>query len=488
MYLVGVLSWAATMYGIGLAHWSAWFGLAALSLYLGVYLPLFIGLTRVLTHRLRWPLLLAAPIVWTGLELARGHLITGFSMALLAHTQVDWTPLIQIADLAGGYTLSFLMVFTAAGVAIAWRERSKRRVAAFHLAAAALLLFAALGYGSWRLGQQHPENGRSINAALLQEVVDTEFSSDPMIPINTFQRYAKLARAAARKEPQPDVIVWPESVYTADNGWPTWDANSRPPAEWPPEYDFEATLQNARRVFGNRSADLLLGIEPRPMMLVGCDSFHYGAEGAIDRYNSAMMLDSDSQVKAKYDKQHPVMFGEYVPFGDHFPFVYQFTPFGSGLTPGREPVAMTVGEVRLAPSICFESTVPHLIRGQVRALQRRGESPDVLVNLTNDGWFWGSSVLDLQHACAVFRAVELRKPMLVAANTGISAHIDGNGRVLAQSPKRAVDTLFVQAAADGRTSPYLLVGDWPAALCAAICLLAATLGLWPWERVWVAAK
>ena len=74
--------------------------------------------------------------------------------------------------------------------------------------------------------------------------------------------------------------------------------------------------------------------------------------------------------------------------------------------------------------------------------------PDVLVNLTNDGWFWGSSELDMHLVCGVFRAVECRKPFLIAANTGISAWIDANGRIVCRGPKRKTDTLLAEVAPD----------------------------------------
>jgi apolipoprotein N-acyltransferase len=117
-----------------------------------------------------------------------------------------------------------------------------------------------------------------------------------------------------------------------------------------------------------------------------------------------------------------------------------------------------------------------LIRGHVTELARRGQPPDVLVNVTNDGWFWGSAMLDLHFRCSVFRAIENRKPLVVAANTGISAWIDGSGVIRARGPKRATAILIADVRPDGRASPYHLVGDVPAGLCALACGLLAILG------------
>ena len=173
---------------------------------------------------------------------------------------------------------------------------------------------------------------------------------------------------------------------------------------------------------------------------------------------------------------HPVIFGEYVPFGEMIPALYRLFPLPNGLTPGTEPASLRVADLRFSPSICFENTMPHLIRWQVRQLAHDGKSPDVLVNLTNDGWFWGSSILDMQLDCAVFRAVELRRPFLVAANTGFSAWIDGNGQIRAKGPRRATGTLLANVHRDGRSSMYERWGDVPVSLCALCCLAAALSG------------
>src|SRR5262249_27016838 len=159
-----------------------------------------------------------------------------------------------------------------------------------------------------------------------------------------------------------------------------------------------------------------------------------------------------------------VPFGEYVPFATTFPWLYQLTPLPSGATPGSGPQALEIDHVRYAPNICYENTLPRLIRAQVNTLAAEDREPQVLVNLTNDGWFWGSSELDLHLACAVFRAVECRKPFLVAANTGFSAWIDSNGQIMAQGRRRATDVIVAQTQIDLRRSPYLAMGDLPAGL------------------------
>jgi apolipoprotein N-acyltransferase len=131
-------------------------------------------------------------------------------------------------------------------------------------------------------------------------------------------------------------------------------------------------------------------------------------------------------------------------------------------------VAVTIGGHRVAANICYETTLPESVRSLVRELGGRDGRPDVLVNLTNDGWFWGSSELDMHLASGIFRAVEVRTPIVIAANTGFSAWIDGTGRLLARGPRRATAVLRARVRRDGRTSPWLVWGSLPTGACVAV--------------------
>jgi len=144
----------------------------------------------------------------------------------------------------------------------------------------------------------------------------------------------------------------------------------------------------------------------------------------------------------RYDKNHPVMFGEYIPFGKMFPFLEAMSPMNS-IEFGEEFQTYQVNGFTIAPNICFETTVPHLIRRQINELAASGQEPDVMINLTNDGWFFGTACLDHHLACNIFRAIEMRKPNLVCANTGLSAHVNPYGRLQAVGPRRRAEVLFI---------------------------------------------
>jgi apolipoprotein N-acyltransferase len=214
---------------------------------------------------------------------------------------------------------------------------------------------------------------------------------------------------------------------------------------------------------------LFEGISTPPPMIVGGFSLDNAREHS---YNSALLLDSRGQVVSRYLKMHLVMFGEYVPLVHVFPFLSRLTPIEEGLNRGTSPAGMRVGGVVYAPTICFESSVSHLVVETANWLAARGEEPDVLINVTDDGWFYGSALLDHHLACGVLRAVEARKPFVIAANTGFSALIDAAGNIRVKGPRRQPAVLEMDIPLPSVNSPFRTVRDWPVMFLAAVCVVA----------------
>lgn len=465
LYLAGLIHQLVMIHWVRLPHWSAYFGWLALAAYLAVYLPVFIGLTRVVIHRWRWPVVVAAPCIWVGLELLRGHLLTGFSMQLLSHTQVGYPSVIQCADVFGAYGLSFAIVCVAASAAQLIHGLSTAAGTVWKPAlVAAIVLGMVFGYGRWQLQRTWTrESAQPRRVALIQGSIDTTFEEDNRA--DALRQYYQLTGQALRENPQVSLIVWPESMYAYE-----W-IELVEPVELPQDYPI--TVEQLAKI-GADTQQMALNFARQVghPLLLGSPGKRYVAD-RIERYNSAVWVTPDGDV-IHYHKMHPVLFGEYVPGGRWFPWLYRLTPMPNGLTRGTAPVALPFYDMTLCPNICYENTVPHLLRQQVRQLTAQGTPPDALVTVTNDGWFWGSSQLDVHLACAVMHAVELRRPLLIAANTGFSASIDAHGRVLAQGPRR--DTAVVEAeiaARADRTSLYERSGDSAAAACLLVCLLAA---------------
>ncbi len=489
VYGCSLLHWLLLLEWVRLPHWSAYFGWLALAAYLAVYLPLSVLLARELVHRWRWPSWLAWPVAWTGMELFRSWFLTGFALCLVGHTQVPCVPLLQVADLAGAYGVGFVLMMVAACVERCWPRENRRALRAAPLGIALLVALAAYGYGSFRVRQlAEMEAGaatkRTFRAALIQGSFDTQFDGDAERPRRAFLDYARLSReAAAAADSSLDLVVWPESMFTAAQPMISYEEPLQPIEGWELSVDeLRRRLDELADAVGARGAWVTQ--QTKTPLLAGLEWNHL-RDGREIRYNSAIYLGEDGKLLGRYDKMHRVMFGEYVPLGEWLPWLYRLTPMPDGLTPGTTPQVFEVGNTRVAPMICFENTVPHLVRRHVRQLTESGKSPDVLVTITNDGWFWGSSALDLHLACGVFRAVEMRRPMLIAANTGFSAWIDAAGRTRERGPRRAEGVVQVAQPLPERpaVSFYLRWGDLLPGVCLLANLLAGAAALARWVGV-----
>jgi apolipoprotein N-acyltransferase len=348
---------------------------------------------------------------------------------------------------------------------------------------AATVLVATLAYGHWRLSQTPPgASGPAAKIALIQGSLDTVFNVTDERRRETLDQYGGLTMQAVAEQKNLDLVIWPESMFVLGEYVLEEDATPPPQFQGSPE-DFAKRVAALRSdfdvVLANMAARANDNTDPgrETHLLVSGNTIAFGP-GRQRVYNASLLADREGKIVGRYYKTSAVMFGEYIPFGDVLPFLYSLTPMPGGMSVGDGPRVYEVAGLRLAPSICFESTSPHLIRGQVLQLARQGQRPDVLVNQTNDGWFWGSGMLDLHLRCNVFRAVENRKPLVVAANTGISASIDGNGVIKDRGEKRKLKVIITEVHADGRASPYHWLGDWPVNLLALACLALAVVGAW----------
>ena len=497
LWFAGLVHWLLTIHWLRLPHPATSIGWVALSAYLAIYVPLFVWGTRRMVTRFRWPLVAAAPLVWMGCEQLRGSILGGFTLGGLGHTQWRWTTLIQIADWAGAGGVGGLVMLGAASLSSA-ASAGRRRSAALSLGWGVAALAVVLVYGAGRIATA-PVDPRSLDILLVQGSIDTELKHDPDGAGEVLAEYDGLTRGALADGARPDLIVWPETMWR----WPILEIE--PDHELPADV-VERILGPATRAsgrgdgVGDRPGENDGGIESAAIRqarcreileqdridplaaharryattwLVGVDRqlASNRSTSGVFHFNSALFLDAGGVPVGCYDKMFPVAFGETVPLADQFPILYRLTPLPAGLTAGREPLVVTVAGLRVAPTICYETALPGAIRTVVDRLAAQGERPDLLVNLTNDGWFWGSSELDMHLASGIFRAVEVRTPLAIAANTGFSAVIDGCGRLVERGPRRATATLRASVHPDGRTSPWLLAGPVPTVICGAILLL-----------------
>jgi apolipoprotein N-acyltransferase len=497
LWLAGFTHWLATIHWLRLPHPATSLGWIALSAYLAIYPALFVAVARRLVHGWRWPLVAAAPVAWMAGEQLRGSVLGGFTFGGLGHTQWRWTTFIQLADTLGAVGVGGVVMAGAAAGAMLFnavlqrhgtaRGRLAREAAAAGLGATALVA-ATLAYGIWRIGQTPPPDGRALDVLLVQGSIDTELKHDPDAAGDVVRHYDDLTVAALAADPgdRPDLIAWPETMWRF--GLLEIDPDEQLPESVVEQTLAERSVDAVAETPAARQAACRQALEEERLALLAAFAKRYGTHWlvGVDRqvitphtptgarhYNCGLFLSPEGRPLACYSKRNPVMFGEYVPLADRFPWLYRLTPLAGGLTAGTLPVAVPIAGLWVGVNICYETVLPEAMRALVRELSARGERPDVIVNLTNDGWFWGSSELDMHLTAAIFRAVELRTPIVIAANTGFSAWVDGSGRLLARGPRRATGTLEARVVPDGRASPWLTWGSLP--LWAAVALAAVAL-------------
>ncbi len=484
IWFAGFVYWGAIHYFVCIPHWAGIFGWLLMSSYLACYFPLFIWFGRSLHQRLRVPLFLVLPFGWVSVELIRAYMVTGLGTSMLAHSMVNFPIMIQTADIAGGYGTTFLIALVSGcllDLLLEFKTKSKIIIASRVALVVATLGFM-LGYGQFRLSQfapldTQPDESKSLKVAIIQGSIDTVFPKT-IEEFETFYeqqivQYQGLThKAVTQKKHQVDLLIWPESIFPAEHLFLDQGTDSR-------ATDPEST-QAFRQVFRAIQSDEPYPFDPQSPVLnsgTGVPMLSGGHGYATDtdtEYNSVFYIDQNGDVQGLYNKNHLVMFGEYFPFGSYVPFVYDFMPIPAGLGQGEGPSMIEIDGIKFCPSVCFESTVGHLIRAHVNQLAQRDEEPDVLANITNDGWFYGTNCLDVHFACNVFRSVELRKQTIISANTGFSGHVDDAGRILQKGPRRKTDVLYVELKQRNKphTSIYRSVGDWPAASCLLLCLIA----------------
>lgn len=489
-WLVASAVWLALLHGIRLAFWPLTAGWIALSLYLAIYFPISILMARSLSTRFRVPMPLACAIGWTACEVLRAYVATGFSGCMLVHSQTPWPGVLPIASHLGGYGVGFMMTLSMAWIVAfvksvrtevqsTWWQRWSRDTVA--IVVLAWLTSSMLGL--WRRDEylQDIQPIKPIGRFLLiQGNMPTIFDATPELLQQGWFEYEQTTRRAIASVSDPasiDIVIWPESIFGGLAPYMRWDRGP----DLPSELGLTPTqMESAYRNLANAHADKLELLQQAfgrsrklPHLLMGTDVMSI-ASGRMDRYNAALWIDNDSSASTDYyAKHHLVMFGEYIPILSWFPNIMKAIGMGT-LSQGDVPKAWRIDNGRrLAPSICFENMVPHVIQNHIAELSAKGESPDVLVNLSNDGWFRGSSALDHHLNSAIVAAVENRTPMLVAANTGITAWIDGNGRVVQKLDRLTSGWILAEPIPDGRYGWWSWWGDLPAR-----CI--AVLGCMPW--------
>ncbi len=460
-YVCGVVWYAGNCYWIyqtmhlyGNLPKLASFGILILfSMYLGLYHALFGWILGVL--RLRYSTLsalCASPVVWVAVELARAR-ITGFPWDLLGYTQVDNLLLTRLAPWTGVIGLSLLV----AGVNALWllgTTTAHRRLPAYlgpALAAACTLL--AIGTAVWVKVPADPE---TASATLLQEnlgtgseaVANVESKAQLLTAFTNLSLHPMVeTKVGGGKETYVPAIALPKSLPTRLIVWP----------EAPTSFvDSDPSLRQGIAALAIRSS--------APIVVNDVSFGARNPDGRYSLYNSASFFFPDGSYAGRYDKMHLVPFGEYTPYKPLFFFAGHLLddlPF----IPGTERTLFTAQNRKYGVFICYES----IFGDEIRRFVKNGAQ--VLVNISDDGWY-GDTSAPFEHMDMVrMRAIENSRWVLRSTNTGVTAAIDPEGRITAALPRHVRSSLEVSFAYLDNQTFYTRHGDWLGWLCAVIAAL-----------------
>ncbi len=461
-YLCGILWFAGTCYWIfdtmhrygGLPVPVAALALLLFCLYVGLYHGLF-GMLLALVAGAGGPAglkpaesgaairraLAAAPFLWVAVELARTR-ITAFPWELLGYSQTGNFGLTRIASLVGVYGLSFEIVLVNSVFAAAFLgPRARRKLLLVAACGAAVILQA----GQLLVPPPVPADRNALlvqpNVPILEGAVWTrEYFQDTLRDLTALSLHPPGEMKDSRR---PDLIVWPESPS--------------------PFYTNDPLFRGAVSALAKQSGSWVvagsIGIKP---------AMHSGGE-ASQIFNSAAMVNPEGEWVGRYDKVHLVPFGEYLPFPQLFAFAGGLTKEVGEFQRGASHAPLDAGNERVGIFICYESIFPDEVR------QGPLEGAQVLLNISNDGWYGDSGAWAQHLQQTQMRAIENDRWLLAGTNTGMTASIDPYGRIVAATPRKVRTALDAPYALREGTTFYTRHGDWFAYLCAIISVGAVVM-------------
>jgi apolipoprotein N-acyltransferase len=348
------------------------------------------------------------PAAWVLFEWLRGWILTGFPWLAVGYGAAGW-PLQGYAPLGGVYALSFITLSVAGLLWLIVRQKPK-------LVFAAIALTVVLAGEALRHVQWTAPAGEPVTTALLQGNIEQEMKFRPERYARILETYATLAEAT-----QARLIVFPETAV------PGFFDRVDP-----------AYLRRLDAAAKRNDGDLLLGVPYR--------------RGRNEYYNSVLTLGT-SPAQA-YHKVHLVPFGEFVPPGFRWTLDLLSIPLSDFSRGALAQPPLEVAGQRVAVNVCYEDAFGHEIA-------RRAPEATLLVNVSNVAWF-GDSLAPAQHLqIARLRAIETGRMHLAATNTGITAAIDRDGRVLKRLPQFAEARLEIAAQGYSGATPYVRLHDWP---------------------------
>jgi len=445
----------------------AFFGWIGIGLYMSIWAPLFILLVRKVQLP-RISIVFTAPILWVGLECLRGIVIFDGYPWYLAGTGLLGIPVQSIATIGSVWLASYFVVTVAAAFATANVVRWWTWVS---LALVCIFFFL---YGM----SERTHRGPRIDVAVIQTNVtpSNKIEATWERQLEDFSQAIDMTYEAVHiAEIQPSLIIWPETMLPGSGfeidrfDFAPWDERFTHLWYW---------SEKIRMVSKELDTPILVGSQTWIDVTVIEDTEYLRVDPSY-QFNSAVLIQPDGTTQ-RYDKTFLTPFGERIPYVEQFPTLNDWVREKVGvamlfdLSAGGEPNRFTLPcknlinedvEITFATPICFEDTVPSVVRNLIWEDGER--KADALINLSNDGWFGSDDGARLQHVReARMRCVENMTPMVRAANTGLSCNISQYGNVIKSSVTIRESGILPTRVFAGTGLPLSrFVGDWIAWLC-----------------------
>jgi apolipoprotein N-acyltransferase len=465
IHYVSLLYWIIIVLGRygNLPLWVSVPALLLLALYMSSYLALFCVLISRIWKQKEVLVVWVGPLLWVGLDFIRSFLFSGFPWQDLAYSQYKALLLIQTADMAGHFGVTFHIVLVNSVTAllfVLWRDDRSAKQTSFAVLStmrirkawfygvlpALCIILTVMAYNYLRYNQISKviESSRKMKIALVQGNIEQDKKWSPAMRLETIEIYTKLSKLAVEQgDKSPPLLVWPETALPfliSDNPY----------------------FNRLKKQLITKEKTWLLAGAPFYEKVEGNESLQIKKE--FLSYNSAYLFTPEGEIGGRYDKQHLVPFGEYVPLSSYLPLPGPLVENIGDFSRGKPVSPLSCQGAEIGVLICFESIFPNLARAWTTA------GANLLVNITNDAWF-GRSSAPWQHlSMTVFRAVENRRSLARSANTGVSAVIDPLGRMADTTPLFQPSYLVAEVPLLQEKTIFGSFGYYFGLLCLLVCI------------------
>ena len=439
-------------------------GWICFSAYMSIWAPFFACLLNKVNTKLNVPLYLTAPTLWVGIECLRGLVLFGGYPWYLTGTGMVDTFIADLATIGSVWLVSFVTVSIAASILISTKLNKFPAI-----------ILICIVVGTAVFAQMQTNNSGLINVAVIQSNVPQSnkdrWTYEQQRKDLTSMFQMTLDAASVSESERPDLIVWPETMLpgagfeASRKDFGEWTHQFTPFWIWPEELRLLARDVQTPILVGTQTWENIEVIETDTTVSVMPEK----------HYNSAVLLTTDGSTQ-RYDKMALTPFGEWMPYVDAISALNDWVRSFAGaaqladLEAGAEPVSLKVhsrqesqAEFSIGTPICFEVAMPSVVRNLTWANGK--QNADVLISLSNDGWFGSDYAARLQHNReARLRCIENRTSMIRAANTGVSSVIRPNGDIeyAMVGGELAIDVpaIFTSRVGHGINRPFsVFIGD-----------------------------